>query len=123
MFCPLHILAEKKNRVRPPHSPPTLLLQDLEKARRQTEERVAVLLSEVDEFPSTPPLPSSRLLASELSKKVDWPVALPKGPPSSLWESSSLVEDSVPGHVRVADSTLPALPWQKDQVCICGCTV
>ncbi|XP_054848200.1 structure-specific endonuclease subunit SLX4 [Eublepharis macularius] len=107
--------AEKKNRVMPPHSPPTLLLQDLEKARKQTEERVALLLSEVEEFPSTPSLPTSQLLESELSGKVDWPLASSKRPPCSLWEWSSLIGLSASGPFCVAGSTLPALQWQTDQ--------
>ncbi|XP_015265444.1 PREDICTED: structure-specific endonuclease subunit SLX4 [Gekko japonicus] len=106
---------EKKSRVMPPQSPPTLLLQDPEEARRQTEERVALLLAEADEFPGTPPLAPSRLLASELSGRADWSVALPRGPPSSLWERSSLAGPSAPGPLCVAGSTLPDGLGQTDQ--------
>ncbi|XP_060116649.1 structure-specific endonuclease subunit SLX4 [Heteronotia binoei] len=104
--------AEKKTRAMPPRSPPTLLLQDPEKARREMEERVALLLSEVDEFPSTPPLPPSRLLASELPRKVGWPGASP------LWERSSLVGPPAPGLICVAALARPALPGQVDQAAL-----
>ncbi|XP_077172409.1 structure-specific endonuclease subunit SLX4 [Paroedura picta] len=111
-------LGGKKKRVKPPHSPPTLLLQDPEEARRQTAERVALLLSEVDEFPSTPPLPPSRLVASELSGKENCPLAVSKGTASSLWERSSLIGLSALAPGGVAGLPLPALPWQTDKTLV-----
>ncbi|XP_026560411.1 structure-specific endonuclease subunit SLX4 [Pseudonaja textilis] len=82
--------AETRGRGR---SPPPLLLQGPEEARRGLEARAALLLSEAPAAPRTPPLPASR-----------W-----KGPPANagpagwLWELSSLT-----GAPAVA-------PWGADQ--------
>ncbi|XP_042294345.1 structure-specific endonuclease subunit SLX4 [Sceloporus undulatus] len=81
--------AEKRRRLRAPRSPPPLLLQDPEKARRETEARAEAmllqLLPDAEELPSTPPLPASRLLEA------------PRGFPGSLWAFSSLTEEALPG--------------------------
>ncbi|XP_062999569.1 structure-specific endonuclease subunit SLX4 [Elgaria multicarinata webbii] len=92
--------AGKKSRAKPARSPPPLLLQDPEKARQETERRVASLLSEAEEFPSTPPLPGSHL-------------ASPKGlQRRSLWEFSSLAGPCAAAGSFRAVGLLPPLPPQ-----------
>ncbi|KAH0632081.1 hypothetical protein JD844_020144 [Phrynosoma platyrhinos] len=101
--------AEKKCRLKAPRSPPPLLLQDPGKARREIEARTAalLLLPEVGELPSTPPLPASRLLEAQHSRGT------PPRLPGSLWEFSSLTGGSLPGGPSdMGFSLLPPLPEQ-----------
>uniref|UniRef100_A0A8D0BKD8 Structure-specific endonuclease subunit SLX4 n=1 Tax=Salvator merianae TaxID=96440 RepID=A0A8D0BKD8_SALMN len=95
-------------------SAPPLLLQDPEKARKRTEERVALLLSEAEEFPPTPPLPTSCLLQAEHSREAAGPPMLPSSCRLSLWESSSLTGQCDPGSFQSAGISTPAL-WQESE--------
>uniref|UniRef100_A0A6J0V3S5 Structure-specific endonuclease subunit SLX4 n=1 Tax=Pogona vitticeps TaxID=103695 RepID=A0A6J0V3S5_9SAUR len=98
---------EKKNGAKPPDSPPPLLLQDAQKMHRDMEERVGQLLSEAGEFPSTPQLPSSRLLERERSREAGGQPASSRGPGSSLWEFSSLTGPCLPGSFTATGLDLP----------------
>lgn len=112
------VCIERQPREKPPQLPPPLLLQDPEKARKQTEERVALLLAEAEEFPGTPPLPASELLEAEKSRQTR--LLLPAGQHCSLWEFSSLTGPcAAPGSFSATGFALP-VPVSTDQVCTWG---
>ncbi|KAJ6651663.1 hypothetical protein lerEdw1_020739, partial [Lerista edwardsae] len=101
--------AERQPREKPPQLPPPLLLQDPEQARKRTEERVALLLAEAEEFPGTPPLPASELLEAEKSRPTR--LLLPTGQRCSLWEFSALTGPcAAPGSFSATGFTLPVPP-------------
>ncbi|XP_040853530.1 structure-specific endonuclease subunit SLX4-like [Ochotona curzoniae] len=97
--------AEKKSRKKkPPASPPQLLIQDSETTGRQIEDRVAMLLSEEMEMPSTPQLPASRILKEELRKAA--------GKQNSLWEGSALTGAWAVESFYTANLVPPIVPQQ-----------
>ncbi|XP_067407233.1 structure-specific endonuclease subunit SLX4 isoform X2 [Emydura macquarii macquarii] len=104
--------AEKKRRKNLP--PPPLLLQDPETARKQIQNRMAMLLTEEVEFPSTPPLPASRILEDEPGKAA-WLLSLPKDQRCILWEYSTLTVPCVPESFYAMGLTPPILPWKPVQ--------
>ncbi|XP_053131905.1 structure-specific endonuclease subunit SLX4 isoform X2 [Hemicordylus capensis] len=90
--------------------------QDPEKAREQMEERVALLLSETEDFPSTPPLPTSRLLEAGRPWQMDRRLALAAGRQGSLWAFSSLSEVcAAPGSFCAARLGVSVSPQRSDQ--------
>uniref|UniRef100_A0A452H5M2 Structure-specific endonuclease subunit SLX4 n=1 Tax=Gopherus agassizii TaxID=38772 RepID=A0A452H5M2_9SAUR len=106
--------AEKKRRKNTPRTPPPLLLQDPETAHKRIQSRMAMLLTEEVEFPSTPPLPASRILEEE-PRKAAWLLSLPKDQRCILWEYSTLTGPCVPESFYVAGLTPPILPWKPVQ--------
>ncbi|KAM6155679.1 structure-specific endonuclease subunit SLX4 [Rhynchocyon petersi] len=104
--------AEKKSRKkRLPASLPPLLVQDTEATWRQMEDRVATLFAEEMELPSTPPLPSSRILKRE-SGLAGWHLPLPEGRQNFLWEGSALAGSWSPGAFYTTSLVPPIVPWQ-----------
>ncbi|KAJ7306088.1 hypothetical protein JRQ81_010454 [Phrynocephalus forsythii] len=99
---------ERKGRLKPPASPPLLLLQNAREMHRDMEERVGQLLSEAAEFPSTPRLPPSHLLERERFRRAAGQPAFPEGPRGSLWEFSSLTGLCLPGNFTATSLALPA---------------
>ncbi|KAM8798343.1 structure-specific endonuclease subunit SLX4 [Eudromia elegans] len=108
--------SEKKTRKRGPTAPPPLLLQDPEKARKRTEERVAMLLTQEVEFPPTPRLPPSRILENG-SGKTDWLMPLPRNKDCFLWNSSALAGPCDPELFYTAELTPPIVPCKSVQNC------
>ncbi|XP_030433539.1 structure-specific endonuclease subunit SLX4 isoform X2 [Gopherus evgoodei] len=106
--------AEKKRRKNTPCTPPPLLLQDPETAHKRIQSRMAMLLTEEVEFPSTPPLPASRILEEE-PRKAAWLLSLPKDQHCILWEYSTLTGPCVPESFYAAGLTPPILPWKPVQ--------
>uniref|UniRef100_A0A8B9DL23 Structure-specific endonuclease subunit SLX4 n=1 Tax=Anser cygnoides TaxID=8845 RepID=A0A8B9DL23_ANSCY len=106
--------SDKKRRKRGPSTPPPLLLQDPEKARKRIQERVAMLLVEEAEFPPTPQLPSSRILENE-SGKAAWLLPLPKSRDCFLWNISALTGPCDPELFYTAGLTPPIVPWKPVQ--------
>ncbi|XP_050823988.1 structure-specific endonuclease subunit SLX4 isoform X2 [Gopherus flavomarginatus] len=106
--------AEKKRRKNTPRTPPPLLLQDPETAHKRIQSRMAMLLTEEVEFPSTPPLPASRILEEE-PRKAAWLLSLPKDQHCILWEYSTLTGPCVPESFYAAGLTPPILPWKPVQ--------
>ncbi|NXA50685.1 SLX4 endonuclease, partial [Nothocercus julius] len=106
--------SEKKTRKRGPTAPPPLLLQDPERARKRTEERVAMLLTQEMEFPPTPRLPSSRIL-EDGSGKTDWLMPLPRNKDCFLWNSSALTGPCDPELFYTAELTPPIVPCKTMQ--------
>uniref|UniRef100_A0A8C0IVT9 Structure-specific endonuclease subunit SLX4 n=1 Tax=Chelonoidis abingdonii TaxID=106734 RepID=A0A8C0IVT9_CHEAB len=107
--------AEKKRRKNTPRTPPPLLLQDPETAHKRIQSRMAMLLTEEVEFPSTPPLPASRILEEE-PRKAAWLLTLPNDQHCILWEYSTLTGPCVPESFYAAGLTPPILPWKPVQV-------
>ncbi|XP_030433540.1 structure-specific endonuclease subunit SLX4 isoform X3 [Gopherus evgoodei] len=107
--------AEKKRRKNTPCTPPPLLLQDPETAHKRIQSRMAMLLTEEVEFPSTPPLPASRILEEE-PRKAAWLLSLPKDQHCILWEYSTLTGPCVPESFYAAGLTPPILPWKPVQL-------
>ncbi|KAM9125468.1 structure-specific endonuclease subunit SLX4 isoform 2-T3 [Pangshura tecta] len=107
--------AEKKRRKNTPCTPPPLLLQDPETAHKRIQSRMAMLLTEEVEFPSTPPLPASRILEEEPGKAA-WLLSLPKDQHCVLWEYSTLTGPCVPEAFYAAGLTPPILPWKPVQL-------
>ncbi|XP_050823989.1 structure-specific endonuclease subunit SLX4 isoform X3 [Gopherus flavomarginatus] len=107
--------AEKKRRKNTPRTPPPLLLQDPETAHKRIQSRMAMLLTEEVEFPSTPPLPASRILEEE-PRKAAWLLSLPKDQHCILWEYSTLTGPCVPESFYAAGLTPPILPWKPVQL-------
>lgn len=102
--------AEKKSRKKKaPISPPQLLVQDAETTRRQMEARVAQLLAEEAELPSTPPLPPSRILKEEL-EKARQRLPPPEGKQNFLWEGSALTGAWAPESFYTASLVPPVVP-------------
>ncbi|CAM5143802.1 unnamed protein product [Eretmochelys imbricata] len=106
--------AEKKRRKNTPLTPPPLLLQDPETAHKRIQNRMAMLLTEEVEFPSTPPLPASRILEEE-PRKAAWLLSLPKEQRCILWEYSTLTGPCVPESFYAVGLTPPILPWKPVQ--------
>ncbi|XP_053898452.1 structure-specific endonuclease subunit SLX4 isoform X1 [Malaclemys terrapin pileata] len=106
--------AEKKRRKNVPRTPPPLLLQDPETAHKRIQSRMAMLLTEEVEFPSTPPLPASRILEEEPGKAA-WLLSLPKDQRCILWEYSTLTGPCVPESFYAVGLTPPILPWKPVQ--------
>ncbi|XP_065414775.1 structure-specific endonuclease subunit SLX4 isoform X7 [Chrysemys picta bellii] len=106
--------AEKKRRKNVPRTPPPLLLQDPETAHKRIQSRMAMLLTEEVEFPSTPPLPASRILEEEPGK-APWLLSLPKDQRCILWEYSTLTGPCVPESFYAVGLTPPILPWKPVQ--------
>ncbi|XP_074925482.1 structure-specific endonuclease subunit SLX4 isoform X2 [Chelonoidis abingdonii] len=106
--------AEKKRRKNTPRTPPPLLLQDPETAHKRIQSRMAMLLTEEVEFPSTPPLPASRILEEE-PRKAAWLLTLPNDQHCILWEYSTLTGPCVPESFYAAGLTPPILPWKPVQ--------
>ncbi|CAM5087039.1 unnamed protein product [Natator depressus] len=106
--------AEKKRRKNTPLTPPPLLLQDPETAHKRIQNRMAMLLTEEVEFPSTPPLPASRILEEE-PRKAAWLLSLPKDQRCILWEYSTLTGPCVPESFYAVGLTPPILPWKPVQ--------
>uniref|UniRef100_A0A8C3RL60 Structure-specific endonuclease subunit SLX4 n=1 Tax=Chelydra serpentina TaxID=8475 RepID=A0A8C3RL60_CHESE len=106
--------AEKKRRKNTPLMPPPLLLQDPETAHKRIQNRMAMLLTEEVEFPSTPPLPASRILEEEPGKAA-WLLSLPKDQHCILWEYSTLTGPCVPESFYAVGLTPPILPWKPVQ--------
>lgn len=119
--CTLYVLfytfffIEKKRRKNTPLTPPPLLLQDPETAHKRIQNRMAMLLTEEVEFPSTPPLPASRILEEE-PRKAAWLLSLPKDQRCILWEYSTLTGPCVPESFYAVGLTPPILPWKPVQV-------
>ncbi|XP_073218854.1 structure-specific endonuclease subunit SLX4 isoform X2 [Lepidochelys kempii] len=107
--------AEKKRRKNTPLTPPPLLLQDPETAHKRIQNRMAMLLTEEVEFPSTPPLPASRILEEE-PRKAAWLLSLPKEQRCILWEYSTLTGPCVPESFYAVGLTPPILPWKPVQL-------
>ncbi|XP_048722767.2 structure-specific endonuclease subunit SLX4 isoform X3 [Caretta caretta] len=105
---------EKKRRKNTPLTPPPLLLQDPETAHKRIQNRMAMLLTEEVEFPSTPPLPASRILEEE-PRKAAWLLSLPKEQRCILWEYSTLTGPCVPESFYAVGLTPPILPWKPVQ--------
>ncbi|XP_048722766.2 structure-specific endonuclease subunit SLX4 isoform X2 [Caretta caretta] len=106
---------EKKRRKNTPLTPPPLLLQDPETAHKRIQNRMAMLLTEEVEFPSTPPLPASRILEEE-PRKAAWLLSLPKEQRCILWEYSTLTGPCVPESFYAVGLTPPILPWKPVQL-------
>ncbi|NXK47141.1 SLX4 endonuclease, partial [Chauna torquata] len=106
--------SDKKWRKRGPTTPPPLLLQDPEKARKRIQERVAMLLAEEVEFPPTPQLPTSRILEDE-SGKAAWLLPLAKSRDCFLWNFSALTGPCDPESFYTAGLTPPIVPWKPVQ--------
>lgn len=116
IWVPLPFLfKDKKRRKRGPSTPPPLLLQDPEKARKRIQERVAMLLVEEAEFPPTPRLPSSRILEDE-SGKAAWLLPLPKSRDCFLWNISALTGPCDPELFYTAGLSPAIAPWKPVQV-------
>ncbi|XP_038275258.1 structure-specific endonuclease subunit SLX4 isoform X2 [Dermochelys coriacea] len=107
--------AEKKRRKNTPLMPPPLLLQDPETAHKRIQNRMAMLLTEEVEFPSTPLLPASRILEEEPGKAA-WLLSLPKDQRCILWEYSTLTGPCVPESFYAVGLTPPILPWKPVQL-------
>nr|XP_048722767.1 structure-specific endonuclease subunit SLX4 isoform X3 [Caretta caretta] len=105
---------EKKRRKNTPLTPPPLLLQDPETAHKRIQNRMAMLLTEEVEFPSTPPLPASRILEEE-PRKAAWLLSLPKEQRCILWEYSTLTGPCIPESFYAVGLTPPILPWKPVQ--------
>ncbi|XP_029432453.1 structure-specific endonuclease subunit SLX4 isoform X2 [Rhinatrema bivittatum] len=102
---PLQIMpgTEKKNRKkRKEVPPPPLLIQDPATALQQIQQRVALLLTEDTEAPSTPTLPASRF----------WEEGRGCG---ELWENSMLREDRPPESYYLAALIPPLSVWKPPQ--------
>nr|XP_006130668.1 structure-specific endonuclease subunit SLX4 [Pelodiscus sinensis] len=106
--------AEKKRRKNALLPPPPLLLQDPETAQKQIQNRMAMLLTEEVAFPSTPPLPASRILEDGPGKTA-WLLSLPKDQRSTLWECSTLTGPCVPESFYAVGLTPHILPWKPVQ--------
>lgn len=107
---------EKKSRKKKaPISPPQLLVQDAETTRRQMEARVAQLLAEEAELPSTPPLPPSRILKEEL-EKARQRLPPPEGKQNFLWEGSALTGAWAPESFYTASLVPPVVPQPPPKV-------
>nr|XP_048722766.1 structure-specific endonuclease subunit SLX4 isoform X2 [Caretta caretta] len=106
---------EKKRRKNTPLTPPPLLLQDPETAHKRIQNRMAMLLTEEVEFPSTPPLPASRILEEE-PRKAAWLLSLPKEQRCILWEYSTLTGPCIPESFYAVGLTPPILPWKPVQL-------
>ncbi|XP_074866451.1 structure-specific endonuclease subunit SLX4 isoform X2 [Carettochelys insculpta] len=106
--------AEKKRRKNAPLQPPPLLLQDPETAQKRIQNRMAMLLTEEVEFPSTPPLPASRILEDEPGKAA-WLLPLPKDQCCILWEYSTLTGPCAPESFYAVGLSPPIVPWKLVQ--------
>ncbi|XP_048722768.2 structure-specific endonuclease subunit SLX4 isoform X4 [Caretta caretta] len=87
---------------------------DPETAHKRIQNRMAMLLTEEVEFPSTPPLPASRILEEE-PRKAAWLLSLPKEQRCILWEYSTLTGPCVPESFYAVGLTPPILPWKPVQ--------
>ncbi|XP_045141887.1 structure-specific endonuclease subunit SLX4 isoform X2 [Echinops telfairi] len=107
--------AEKRGRKKLPIFPPPLLVQDSQATRRQMEDRVATLLAEEDvPLPSTPPLPTSRILEKE-AEHASWRLSLPVGRQNFLWEGSALMGSWALEAFYTTSLVPPIVPWQPTQ--------
>nr|XP_048722768.1 structure-specific endonuclease subunit SLX4 isoform X4 [Caretta caretta] len=87
---------------------------DPETAHKRIQNRMAMLLTEEVEFPSTPPLPASRILEEE-PRKAAWLLSLPKEQRCILWEYSTLTGPCIPESFYAVGLTPPILPWKPVQ--------